>query len=51
MTEPVGAVMLGWLWFDESLGPLRILGCASVVVGIWLAQSARAAVPDEIPVI
>jgi drug/metabolite transporter (DMT)-like permease len=50
MAEPVGAVLLGWLWFQESLGPLRIIGCTSVVVGIWLAQSARASVPEEIPV-
>lgn len=43
MTEPVGAVLIGWVWFAESLTPLRIVGCVSVVVGIWLAQTARRA--------
>ncbi len=41
MVEPVGASILGWLWFDETLSPLQLLGAAAVVVGIVLAQSAR----------
>ena len=49
MTEPVGAVLLGWLWFEESLSPLRIVGGACVVIGILLAQSARRTRVAEIP--
>ncbi len=41
MLEPVGAVALGWVWFRESLGPVAVLGCAAVVAGIVLAQTAR----------
>jgi drug/metabolite transporter (DMT)-like permease len=47
MTEPVGAVVLGWLWFSESLSLLTILGCAAVIVGIVLAQSARPTYVEE----
>lgn len=50
MLEPVGAVALGWVWFGESLGAVAVLGCALVVAGILLAQTARAtAHPEPIP--
>lgn len=48
MVEPVGASMLGWLWFEETLSPLQLLGGAAVVVGIVLAQLARP-VPEGEP--
>jgi drug/metabolite transporter (DMT)-like permease len=41
LLEPIGVSALGWAWFDESLGPVAILGCLAVVAGIVLAQSAR----------
>jgi drug/metabolite transporter (DMT)-like permease len=41
MLEPVGAVALGWLWFGESLGLVAVIGCAAVVAGVILAQTAR----------
>jgi drug/metabolite transporter (DMT)-like permease len=41
MLEPVGATLLGWLWFGESLGVLQVLGIAVVLLGIGLAQTAR----------
>jgi drug/metabolite transporter (DMT)-like permease len=41
MLEPIGVVVLGWVWFYESLTALALLGCVAVVVGIVLAQSAR----------
>jgi drug/metabolite transporter (DMT)-like permease len=41
MLEPVGAVALGWVWFRESLGFVAVLGCAAVVAGVLLAQTAR----------
>jgi drug/metabolite transporter (DMT)-like permease len=43
MLEPIGVVVLGWVWFYESLTALALLGCVAVVVGIVLAQSARRA--------
>jgi drug/metabolite transporter (DMT)-like permease len=41
LLEPIGVSALGWAWFDESLGPVAILGCVAVVAGILVAQSAR----------
>jgi drug/metabolite transporter (DMT)-like permease len=42
--------VLGWIWFRESLGGVAVVGCAAVVAGIVLAQSARrAAVVVEPP--
>jgi len=41
LLEPIGVSALGWAWFDESLGPVAILGCLAVVAGILVAQSAR----------
>jgi drug/metabolite transporter (DMT)-like permease len=41
MLEPVGAVALGWLWFEESLDAVAVMGCAAVVAGVILAQTAR----------
>jgi drug/metabolite transporter (DMT)-like permease len=41
LLEPIGVSALGWIWFDESLGPVAIVGCLAVVAGIVIAQSAR----------
>jgi drug/metabolite transporter (DMT)-like permease len=41
LLEPIGVSALGWIWFDESLGPIAIVGCLAVVAGIVIAQSAR----------
>ena len=43
MVEPVGVTALGWAWFHESLTVVATIGCAAVVAGIVLAQSARRA--------
>lgn len=43
MLEPVGVSALGWLWFNEQLGAVALIGGVAVVVGILLAQSARRA--------
>jgi drug/metabolite transporter (DMT)-like permease len=50
MLEPVGAAVLGWLWFAEDLAGLQVLGIAVVLTGIALAQTARVvrAGPDVI---
>jgi len=47
MLEPVGATVLGWGWFGESLTAVQLVGAAAVVVGILLAQTARPAVAHE----
>jgi drug/metabolite transporter (DMT)-like permease len=41
MVEPVGAALLAWAWFGESLAAVQILGGAVVLAGILLAQTAR----------
>ncbi|MGH3385589.1 MAG: EamA family transporter [Nocardioidaceae bacterium] len=41
MLEPVGASILGWVWFGESLSLVQSLGGLAVVTGIFLAASAR----------
>ena len=41
MLEPVGATVLGWLWFTEELTAAQVAGMAAVLVGIVLAQTAR----------
>ncbi|MBO9522089.1 MAG: EamA family transporter [Nocardioidaceae bacterium] len=51
MLEPIGVSALGWAWFDESLGPIAITGCAAVVAGILIAQSARPEHPADAPLI
>jgi drug/metabolite transporter (DMT)-like permease len=43
LLEPIGVSALGWAWFDETLGPVAIVGCLAVVAGIVIAQSARRA--------
>ncbi len=39
MLEPVGVVVLGWLWFYESLGTVAVVGCALVLLGVLAAQT------------
>jgi drug/metabolite transporter (DMT)-like permease len=41
MIEPVGATILGWLWFHQDLTAAQILGIVLVLAGIMLAQTAR----------
>lgn len=41
MLEPAGATIFGWLWFDESLSALQVVGVVAVLAGIALAQTAR----------
>ncbi len=46
MVEPIGASVLGWLWFSESLSGIQIAGICVVLFGIALAQTARIRSPD-----
>lgn len=47
MLEPVGATILGWAWFSEALDAMQVAGVALVLLGIALAQTARAAPPGR----
>lgn len=49
MLEPVVAVVVGWLWFSETLTPVQLAGVAAVIAGIALAQTARHVPADELP--
>ena len=39
--EPVGAAVIAWWWFDESLRAVQLVGSALVLAGIVLAMLAR----------
>ncbi len=41
LTQPVVAVLVGWLRFDEVLGPLDFAGIALVGIGLVLARSTQ----------
>jgi drug/metabolite transporter (DMT)-like permease len=41
MLEPVGATVLGWTWFRQTLSPAQTGGVVAILVGIALAQTAR----------
>ncbi|MBA3265918.1 MAG: EamA family transporter [Nocardioidaceae bacterium] len=41
MVEPVGAALLGWLWFSEAMSIAQLGGVVLVLTGIGLAQTAR----------
>ncbi|GAA1744562.1 EamA family transporter [Aeromicrobium alkaliterrae] len=49
MLEPAGAVVVGWLWFAESLTPVQVGGVLLVLVGIVLAQTSRRVPADSLP--
>ncbi|WP_272008899.1 EamA family transporter [Roseovarius sp. ZX-A-9] len=38
MMSPVTAVILGWIWLDQSLSPMQILGAAIVLGSVWAGQ-------------
>ncbi len=41
MVEPVVATIVAWVWLGESLGALQLIGAATVLAAIALAQTAR----------
>ena len=43
MVEPIGATVIGWLWFEEDLSVVQTVGICVVLVGIVLAQTSRRA--------
>ncbi len=46
LTQPVAAVVIGWLVFGETLGWLDVIGMALVAAGLVLARSAE---PEPVP--
>jgi len=42
MIEPVLAGIFAWWWLSESLNGVQLLGCVVVIVGIFIADKARA---------
>lgn len=49
MLEPVVAVIVGWLWFSESLTAAQSIGVLGVLAGIVMAQTARHVPQEELP--
>jgi drug/metabolite transporter (DMT)-like permease len=41
MFEPVVASAVAWIWLEEALDPIQVVGGAIVLCGIVLAQTAR----------
>jgi drug/metabolite transporter (DMT)-like permease len=49
MVEPVIATAVAWLVLGEALDPAQLTGGALVLLGVGLAETARAAVPAQPP--
>lgn len=41
MMSPVTAVTLGWLWLDQALSPLQLVGAVVVLGAVWAGQRAN----------
>ena len=39
--EPVGAILIGWLWLNERVGALEALGCGLTLVAVAVVVTAR----------
>jgi drug/metabolite transporter (DMT)-like permease len=50
MLEPVGATLVAWAWLEERLTAAQAIGVLVVIVGIALAETARASAPAVVPV-
>ncbi len=44
--EPVIAVVVAWLWIDQRLTPLQLIGCGIVFVAVAAVQMARVRAPS-----
>jgi drug/metabolite transporter (DMT)-like permease len=47
LAQPVGTAILGWLLLGEAIGPVQVVGGATVLAGIVLAS--RSAAPSRSP--
>jgi probable blue pigment (indigoidine) exporter len=41
MMSPVTAVVLGWIWLEQALTPVQIVGAGIVLGSVWLGQIAN----------
>ena len=41
MLEPVVATVVAWVWLDEALGAVQLVGGVIVLAAIVIAQTAR----------
>jgi drug/metabolite transporter (DMT)-like permease len=41
MLEPVVATLVAWVWLDEALGAVQLVGGVVILAGIVIAQTAR----------
>ncbi|HHR5881149.1 TPA: EamA family transporter [Providencia alcalifaciens] len=39
--SPMSAVILGWLWLDQQLSPLQLLGMLVILLSVWGSQKAE----------
>ncbi|MFZ5916974.1 MAG: DMT family transporter [Chloroflexota bacterium] len=39
--QPVVAMLIGWLWLDEHLGWMQVIGAAIIVTGVLLTRSSN----------
>jgi drug/metabolite transporter (DMT)-like permease len=44
MIEPIFAGVIAWIVLNEALSEIQLFGCAVVLLGIYLADKARATV-------
>ena len=44
MIEPIFAGIIAWWLLNEAFTPIQLIGCAVVLVGIYLADKARSVV-------
>ena len=44
MIEPIFAGVIAWIILSEALNGIQLIGCAVVLLGIYLADKARATV-------
>jgi drug/metabolite transporter (DMT)-like permease len=51
MLEPVGATVVGWLWLNQSLSGVQLVGMGAILVGVCLAQTARVSRRDGGPAV
>jgi drug/metabolite transporter (DMT)-like permease len=49
MSEPVLAAVVAWVWLQQSLTTVQVLGGLVVLAGIALVQSARTGGPSPEP--
>ncbi|MTC74435.1 EamA family transporter [Providencia sp. wls1919] len=39
--SPMSAVILGWLWLDQQLSPLQLLGMLVILLSVWGSQKSE----------